>query len=226
MARQAHDLTVLDHHKTAAADLAGLDYAVFDMERSGAGITWDYFHPKQARPIFVTHIEDRDLWKFDNSLTKFVCAAYQRDMEKLATSDAKVEATRLLLHLGDTDEGYLRMVEEGRLLDEQFRGLVANICATPYRVELLGVPCVAVRTRRACSRARQATIWSRRGTCLQRSGTATAGELKVSLRSRDDLADVSDIARAFGGGGHRNAAGFRTALGFFQEIGGALRGPR
>jgi nanoRNase/pAp phosphatase (c-di-AMP/oligoRNAs hydrolase) len=30
-----------------------------------------------------------------------------------------------------------------------------------------------------------------------------------SLRSRDDREDVSEIAASFGGGGHRNAAGFR-----------------
>jgi phosphoesterase RecJ-like protein len=36
---------------------------------------------------------------------------------------------------------------------------------------------------------------------------------KVSLRSNDDRVDVSAIARAMGGGGHRQAAGFSTAMG-------------
>ena len=35
---------------------------------------------------------------------------------------------------------------------------------------------------------------------------------KVSLRSGDDRIDVSAIARAQGGGGHRQAAGFNTEL--------------
>ncbi len=39
----------------------------------------------------------------------------------------------------------------------------------------------------------------------------TDGVWKVSLRSRDRL-DVEAIARRHGGGGHRNAAGFRTEL--------------
>jgi phosphoesterase RecJ-like protein len=39
-----------------------------------------------------------------------------------------------------------------------------------------------------------------------------AGERKVSLRATDDGADVSAIARAFGGGGHRRAAGFSSEL--------------
>ena len=41
---------------------------------------------------------------------------------------------------------------------------------------------------------------------------AKAGMHKVSLRSTDGEVDVSVIARAGGGGGHRQAAGFTTAL--------------
>jgi phosphoesterase RecJ-like protein len=52
-------------------------------------------------------------------------------------------------------------------------------------------------------------------------GTAVAGlvrdllgdeefKRKVSLRATDDRVDVSIIARGFGGGGHRQAAGFTT----------------
>jgi oligoribonuclease NrnB/cAMP/cGMP phosphodiesterase (DHH superfamily) len=54
---QINNVLVLDHHKTAAEALKDLptvaDWAawngdlsaVFDMERSGAGITWDFFSP-------------------------------------------------------------------------------------------------------------------------------------------------------------------------------------
>ncbi len=40
-----------------------------------------------------------------------------------------------------------------------------------------------------------------------------AGQRKISLRATDDDVDVSVIARAQGGGGHRRAAGFTTSLG-------------
>jgi phosphoesterase RecJ-like protein len=51
------------------------------------------------------------------------------------------------------------------------------------------------------------------------------GELprKVSLRSSDERVDVSRIARAQGGGGHRGAAGFSTAL-TWDELVSFLRG--
>jgi phosphoesterase RecJ-like protein len=46
---------------------------------------------------------------------------------------------------------------------------------------------------------------------------------KVSLRSSDERVDVSAIARAQGGGGHRGAAGFSTALSW-EELVSFLRG--
>jgi phosphoesterase RecJ-like protein len=45
-----------------------------------------------------------------------------------------------------------------------------------------------------------------------RIGDGAAGLRKVSLRSGNDRIDVSAIARAQGGGGHRQAAGFTTGL--------------
>jgi bifunctional oligoribonuclease and PAP phosphatase NrnA len=41
---------------------------------------------------------------------------------------------------------------------------------------------------------------------------------KVSLRATDDRIDVSQIARAQGGGGHRRAAGFSTDLEFPELV--------
>jgi bifunctional oligoribonuclease and PAP phosphatase NrnA len=52
-----------------------------------------------------------------------------------------------------------------------------------------------------------------------------AGQHKVSLRATDDDVDVSIVARAQGGGGHRRAAGFSTTLepdGLIEFLRGAI----
>jgi bifunctional oligoribonuclease and PAP phosphatase NrnA len=46
----------------------------------------------------------------------------------------------------------------------------------------------------------------------ERSGDHDGDPRKVSLRATDDRVDVSQIARAVGGGGHRQAAGFSTSM--------------
>jgi nanoRNase/pAp phosphatase (c-di-AMP/oligoRNAs hydrolase) len=42
-------------------------------------------------------------------------------------------------------------------------------------------------------------------------------QVKVSLRAHHDDADVSEIAKRFGGGGHRKAAGFALPVGQMIE---------
>ena len=51
-----------------------------------------------------------------------------------------------------------------------------------------------------------------------RLGRGTAGLRKVSLRASDDRVDVSRIARAQGGGGHRQAAGFSTEMAWDELV--------
>ncbi len=56
------------------------------------------------------------------------------------------------------------------------------------------------------------------GLVRDRLGDAPPGSQKVSLRACDDRVDVSAIARAQGGGGHRPAAGFTTTLPWAELI--------
>jgi bifunctional oligoribonuclease and PAP phosphatase NrnA len=49
-------------------------------------------------------------------------------------------------------------------------------------------------------------------------GDDRTGMRKVSLRATDGRVDVSAIARQLGGGGHRQAAGFTTALPYRELI--------
>ena len=50
-------------------------------------------------------------------------------------------------------------------------------------------------------------------------GDGQSGLRKVSLRSVDERIDVSRIARACGGGGHRQAAGFTTSMPWDELVG-------
>jgi hypothetical protein len=55
----------MDHHKSALEDLKGLSPNIyFDMERSGAQLAWNYFHPGVKPPKFIQYIEDRGSIEF------------------------------------------------------------------------------------------------------------------------------------------------------------------
>ena len=83
----------------------------------------------------------------------------------------------------------------------------------PRRARTSPAPAPRRTTPRASSTtcARSRAPPSRRS-CATASARADPEQRKVSLRASDDRVDVSAIARAQGGGGHRQAAGFSTTL--------------
>ena len=88
----ANKLVILDHHKTAQAELEGLKFAQFDMNRSGAMMTWGHFAGKLSAtvklglskeerrwrredlepPWVVQYVQDRDLWRHELSCSREV----------------------------------------------------------------------------------------------------------------------------------------------------------
>lgn len=75
MNREADSLVVLDHHKTAQADLEGLPYCHFDMNKSGGRLAWEHFFPGKESPWLVDYTEARDLWTFHLPFSREVSAA-------------------------------------------------------------------------------------------------------------------------------------------------------
>ena len=67
MLETAGSITILDHHISAEKDLSdllksGKINGLFDMNRSGAMLAWQWFNPDQQPPKLILHIQDRDLW--------------------------------------------------------------------------------------------------------------------------------------------------------------------
>lgn len=218
MAQRANSILILDHHKTAAEDLADLPVpppfeiwneavasralsrglrmaALFDMARSGAALAWDYFN-SGPRPGFIEYVQDRDLWRkaLPNS-DEFTIAlrSYPQDFE---TWDWMVRA------------GPEALIEEGRGIQRYYRMRVEELKRHAYLASLAGVPC-------CISNAPYFAASEVAGELCDRGGASFGacyfevepGRFQYSLRSRGDF-DVSAIARQFGGGGHKNAAGF------------------
>lgn len=216
MAEKAFTILVLDHHKTAADDLAGLPTAtnwqdwispmdqsplnlaaVFDMERSGAGLTWDFFHDA-TRPPLIDHIEDRDLWRFALPKTREIQAAvfsYPYDFEVWDELMAMPVA---------------KLADEGEAIERKHHKDVAELTKVVTRPMRIGGQVVPMANL-------PYTLTSDAGHLLCGDEHPFAGcywdtpDGRVfSLRSRENGADVGEIAKLYGGGGHKHASGFRV----------------
>lgn len=198
------DLVLLDHHVTAQADLEGLDFAQFDMTRSGAVLAWNYCHPGAAVPRLLSYVQDRDLWQFALPHSREVDAMTgltPKDFSDWSALADKVES--------DFDN----LVAMGSVVLANNREFVENACTHARLVDLAGcqVPCVNTPLLHSeignelLARFPQSPFSV---TWFQEAD----GHFKVSFRSRGDF-DVAELARSFGGGGHRAAAGCR-----FNEV--------
>lgn len=234
MARFAKSIVIIDHHKTAEADLEpfrvtlcgdaefrpeDLDgmlrdmaelgrppvLAWFDMNQSGARMAWEFAHDlprNDPPPNMIALIEDRDLWRFAfGERTKQFSAAlrtYPQDFHVWDGLAGKVE------HLYREGAIILRAhrANISKFMDEAYEDQIAG-----HRVPVVNVPYhyssdVANALLEKFPDAPFAACWFRRGD----------GMIQFSLRSENNRIDVSEIAARFGGGGHRNAAGFQMQV--------------
>lgn len=213
LSHQANSILIIDHHKTAAEALAKLptapacwvDWAtsqkpiaaIFDMARSGAGLTWDYFNPGTPRPALINHIEDRDLWQFQLEGTRDVMAAVFSHPQDFATWDLlmadHIQALRL----------------DGHAIERKQQKDIADLVASNSRYMIIGgitVPTINLPHTMASDAGHLLS----HGQPFAAIYWDTAEGRQFSLRSTDEGEDVSAIAKQYGGGGHRNAAGFRV----------------
>lgn len=224
----------LDHHKSAFEMWCGAippkgsyvymdendqtKHINLDNDKSGAYLTWEYFHPGTEAPMLIRHIDDYDRWQFKIDGTKefnkalwsyapwsfelwkglsayntagglSVCysegAAILRAHDQNVQSVVKGAARKVLIYDEGEREG------DGGAYGP---GLAAN--CPPHLTSDVG--------------HELATQSGTFGLCWTLHKEKMVAN--CSLRSNGDY-DVSAIAKAFGGGGHKNAAGFEVPIG-------------
>ena len=193
LAETVDELLILDHHTTAQDELAGLPFATFDMEKSGARMAWEYWHPEEDVPDMIAYIEDKDLWLWNLEQSKeFTIALHSYPMEfevwdRLTPEHLKLEGGALLRL-----QNKLIQSAVGRVRFQTLFGYeVPVVNATEFRSEIANYLCTLYPEV-----AFAAAYYDDQN-----------GERNWSLRSVGDF-DVAELARLAGGGGHKNASGF------------------
>ena len=202
----SESMTILDHHKTAQSALEGLDFAVFDMERSGAQLAYDYCirdgRPVEdsggSRPWYVDYVADRDLWLWtlpeSKAVSAFIMAlphtiAAWNVLDSMNVDEAIASGKGARAHV----EHYIEKVT-AQAYPGKWQGYSVSIVNAAY-------PNISDVGNALCEQGAQVGLgWFIRGD----------GLMQFSLRSIGDI-DVSALAKQQGGGGHKNAAGFQIS---------------
>ncbi len=229
MAATVARMVILDHHKTAKDELAGwrvfvdklhspmtLDHVNaawahndrinttlfhFDLDRSGARMAWDFCWPCTPSPRLIEFVQDRDLWEW-----KF-------GDDSRAVHMLLATAPRTFSHWSSLISMPQAALDQGYLLLEYYNQLVGKFADRAHGMRIGGHFIMASN----CPPEFASDVANR---LLQLHPSipfaATYNDGKeargYSLRSEDSRVDVSQVAAKFGGGGHRNAAGFGSPL--------------
>jgi oligoribonuclease NrnB/cAMP/cGMP phosphodiesterase (DHH superfamily) len=175
------------------------------MDKSGAGLTWDYFRPYQKRPRLIDHIEDRDLWRFKLPYTRMISAA-------LFSRPYEFELWDSLMSSDDMSQ----LIVEGGAIERKHHKDIKELVAVTRRWMVIGGVSMPVAnlpytlTSDAGHLMATAELLTKIAACYWDTPEGRV----FSLRSTDDGPDVSAIAIKYGGGGHAHAAGFRMPLGW------------
>lgn len=211
MAAKAKCVVVLDHHKTAKEDLQGLPrveledaeqvhsglWVHFDMNKSGCRLAWEFmFGDFDKAPVWMHCIEDRDLWRFDLPHTKVMHAAIRSFPRKFEVWKSFNDAT---------------LSAEGAAIRRYIDRVVNSIADNAFKDEIGGyiVPVANCSADFSSEVAHELLNRNEDAPFVACVHVSKEGYINASLRSTDDRLDVSEIAKEYGGGGHRNAAGFR-----------------
>ncbi|MDR3547616.1 MAG: hypothetical protein P4M11_04985 [Candidatus Pacebacteria bacterium] len=204
LVRTAAHLVVLDHHEGIRNVVEKMPEFVFDNNRSGATIAWNYFHPDEPVPAILRYVEDGDLYRFvlpeSHSILVYLYAQHR-------TFQNWDELRKEL----DAPDGFAHILAIGRTYGEYYEILVEQIVHSAELVSFEGYECYLA----SCSRAFTSDV----GNKLARSKGPLAliasvrdDGLRVSLRG-DGTVDVAAIAQKYGGNGHKSAAAFAIPFG-------------
>jgi len=206
IASKAKHITIIDHHISAQNDLDGIEKeidnikVIFNMEHSGAILSWKFFHQNEAPHLFKI-IEDRDIWKFTIAETNDVMSAVvSHPMEFDLWQDWLANEEKLK----DLEqEGKILNRERNKLVEKyQKRMRIENIAG--YQIPVVNSP---------GSIASDLLQILADGYPFAASYEDREDRRVWQLRSAGDKQiDVSLVAQQFGGGGHKNASGFSTPL--------------
>ena len=197
MIAEADGLLVIDHHKSAMVELHDISNTHFDMTKSGAILSWEYFHPGKESPKFIKYIQDRDLWKWELEYSKEFSAAF--DMVPFEFEE---------FEKFEDDSVFDDACKRGSYILAYSKTVVKKVCEKAQRRRMDGKDVLVVNAShwmseigaRLAPDCEFAIIWY---------WDHEAGHTKVSLRAFHDTADVSEISKKYGGGGHRKAGGFQ-----------------
>jgi len=226
ISKRANKYTFLDHHKTDIEEIRNIEKnysnlnVIYDEKESGASLTWNSFFPNLEMPTFLKYVKDNDIgeWKYKESLD-FIAGLevnYKLDPElKILKQWDNLLDNKKLLDLVNTGKKYN---EYKYFLINKTRPTIKNFPSKKfvdknhqllnrenrYRIGLVecGCPSPSLVGKHVMENYDDLDF------CIIWRYDLKSKKYFLSLRGSEKAGvDVGEIAKYFGGGGHKYASG-------------------
>ena len=208
---RASKLVMLDHHKSAAEKLTGFacrcGVVHFDMDKSGARLAWEFFHPHEPIPELLKYVEDRDIWKWE----------FAESAGFLSALDMEEQDFARWRDIASFTPGQPTMfMARGAAMDEKYRKLAADIAEGAQPLVFNGIEGLMVNAPGMFHSLVGDILSAKTGT-FALMWSAGAKGVKAGLRSQRNF-DCIALAESMGGGGHAQACGFKMGVERLPEL--------
>ncbi|MCF7843687.1 hypothetical protein K9M47_02185 [Candidatus Gracilibacteria bacterium] len=190
---------VLDHHISSQLDAVSIPGGIFDQTKSGAGMTWDYFFPGEKRPKLLNYIEIGDLNPRNLPPGEFLS-------QRIIATPFTIDAYDKIINRYEKDQ--FGVEYEGEVI-----GLYVNhlfeIAVEDYDLVLFEgytIPAINIALP-LTTKSQLLALLIDRVPPMAMSYRYQNGYWKVSIRGNGSV-DCALLASKYGGGGHKNSAGF------------------
>jgi len=207
------EVIIIDHHKGVEEDLIKLKKEfsnikyIFDNNKSGAVLAWEYFFDMDYTPDMIYNIQDRDLWRFELNDTKIITSyLFEFIDEDVSIFKSKLynKATALSI---------------GIILCQKREKTISNI-VKDFKDKYLILKCKSLPSLKIFN---QYEYKSELGNIFSEDFNEPVGIFHIegnnvclSIRSCDKQKyTANEYAKQFGGNGHKNASGCQIDLNYF-----------
>ena len=202
---KGRELIWIDHHISAIKEFRDISDAwpgLRDIEEAACVLSWKYFFPNRPVPKAIILIGDRDIWRWAEKDT----GAFG---EGINVRDTRSENDALWEPLLEEDpQTFEEILREGtRLREIRLKEINTLVARRGFEVKSFGERTLAINTPgNGDIGQRSRDLGYEIAYCYEDRMELGVLSTSVTLFSRE--ADVSVIAKKFGGGGHQHAAGF------------------
>lgn len=204
---QVGGVVILDHHVSNQpviewAQQNGAPRSIYDVDRSGAMISWQYANPDVPPPLLIQYIQDRDLWRFNLPDTKDFCEGLWAVGYDPYYWDQIVHEPRL----------YTLCCMTGTILRANKDKIVERLVRTVHYIDVLKFRHVpAVNCQVYHSEVGAALLERYKDAPFVAIYSDQGDRQRWSFRAHEGV-DISGLAEQLGGGGHAAAAGCHIPL--------------